>query len=142
MMESMSKRILAGLLTVCFLVVQVIGSVVALEIEHVHHDHHGHDFAGFHVSSGSDAESHHHHNHPPTGGHGEDDEPKDDQPEDDSPATPHSHALSVNTAFALADQVFFADDPGHDLPKRGIHTENEICPDGPSFEVTKPPQIA
>jgi hypothetical protein len=128
-----SKKIFAGLLTACFFFVHVIGAVVVLEIEHVHHgdEDHQHDFA----------DSSNYHDHAPLDSQ-EDDAPENDQPEDDSPLPSHSHQLSLNVAVATIVSDFLELAPDLAVPIEGSRLENVLWPDGPSFEVIKPPQLA
>ena len=116
---------------VCFFFVHFMGSVVVFEVEHVHHGDagHHHDIAGHnHNDSG-------HHEHAPLPGTDGDSE------DDGSPLPSHSHPLSIDIAAATIFSGFVKLAANMAVPVRDLRLENFSWPEGPSFELIKPPQL-
>lgn len=129
------KRIIAALLTACFLFVHIFGSVMAIEIEHSHAGDvgHVHEVEGFTISTASN-----HHDHAPAPVN--EDEDEDGQPEDDSPHPSHSHLISLSLDASSPPSILagFVNQSAHDDLAL---LEEERCPDDPSFDLIKPPQL-
>jgi hypothetical protein len=126
-----------------------IGGAAAFEIKHGHAHGEGHEHASAEVTEEDSAEESEHHHH------GEDHSHKSEEPNDpdedsndeeegseDSPHPhPHSHAFSLDTHFSFPNHGFsnlgaLAWNSSRFLP------ENENCPEGPFYELMKPPQVS
>jgi ABC-type nickel/cobalt efflux system permease component RcnA len=131
--------LLQTVLTLSVVVVYGVGSVVAVEIEHDHGDDHS-------VESTKAPHEHHHHNHDDHHHHddhngGEDDrggETPDD--EENSSSHHHSHVVSFETQVATNFVNLLASTVGNLLNERFV-SEKDLCPDGPFYELSKPPQL-
>jgi hypothetical protein len=129
------NSILHVVLTLSIIVVYG-GGATAVEMEHEHSDAHAPE------SSGS---SHHHHHHDDDGSdhhHREhhDDDSEEPSEEDDSSPHRHSHVLSIDMhAVPSPAKVPFAKMAFGNSGKRVLF--GELCPDGPYYELSKPPQL-
>ncbi len=120
-------RVLHSLLAISVTMVYVVGLQFTVEFEHSHHVHgdHGHS----HVADSSEHDHHHHH----------DPAPSDDESRD----TPHRHSHSVTVGMDMPSAPAVHLEMGldswtrHDYFQRG----SEPCPDGPCFDLIKPPQL-
>lgn len=111
------------------------GGATAIEMEHEHSDAHAE------VSSGS---SHHHHHHDDGSDHHDRGDNPDDgeEPTDEGDSSPHrhSHVLTIDThAVPSPAKVPFSKMAFRTSGKRV--PSGELCPDGPYFELSKPPQL-
>jgi len=115
------------------------GGATAIEMEHEHSDAHAE------LSSSS---PHHHHHHHDDDNDGSDHHDRGDHPDEgeeppeegDSSPHRHSHVLAIDMhAVSTQAKVPF--------PKMAFRTGRkrvpfgELCPDGPYFELSKPPQL-
>lgn len=124
--------ILQSILTLSVVFVYGVGPIAAIEVEHSHED------------SGAPAshEHHHHYNDGEEGHHGGNNDGSDEQPnkDEDSSSHRHSHFLSFDTHVAYSP-------PNIQSPKVMVFAnerlipEVALCPDGPFYDLSKPPQL-
>ena len=132
------ETMLQTVLTLSIVVVYGVGSVAAVEFEHDHGDSHP-------VESTEAPHEHHHHDHDDhhhdDHNGGEDDrggETPDD--EENSSSHHHSHVVSFDTQVATNFVNLLASTVGSFSNER-IIPEKDLCPDGPFYELSKPPQL-
>jgi hypothetical protein len=133
--HSIIHKFLGGMLMFAVVLVYGVGPVLVAEVEHHHHsddDHHDHSRLGL-VVDHHDDDSHHEPVNSPSEEQGD---------EDDSPArSSHSHVVFLGADAPVTSPDFAATDlPAHrgrmlDIPA------GEGYPDGPSFDLEKPPQL-
>lgn len=132
------RYLVSSLFAVSFLFNFVIGPHVSAEIEHSHEGPVGHA----HHQSGMGAG--HTHEHPPYGhDQGEQEspshEPGEDQPSPERSSHSHHVSFGVDLPIASFGSTLTQVDPGPDSDRLIPRAEN--CPDGPFFELIKPPQL-
>jgi len=132
------EAILQTVLTLSVVVVYGVGSIAAVEIEHDHGDSHP-------VESTEAPHEHHHHDHDDhhhdDHNGGEDDrdgETPDD--EENSSSHHHSHVVSFDTQVATNFANLLPFEVGGFSNARLV-PEKDLCPDGPFYELSKPPQL-
>jgi hypothetical protein len=124
-----------------------IGGAAAFEIKHGHAHDEGHEHSPPEPTEEKSADHHHHHGEEHSHEVEEEPEPVEDSSgQDEEPGSsphphPHSHVFSLDTQFSFPDLEFsnlgsLGWNPSRFLP------ENENCPAGPFYELTKPPQVA
>jgi hypothetical protein len=130
----MIRKVLGSILMVSVFLAYGIGPALSLEIEHHHHvdDHHEHADMDFVLAHHND-----HSHHEPADSPGEEPDGEEESPVGSS----HSHCV------CLAGETFA--EPVGDAWNNLCSVSNgtlelpagETCPDGPSFDLIKPPQL-
>ncbi len=132
------EALLQTVLSLSIVVVYGVGSVAAIEFEHDHGDCHS-------VES-TEAPNDHHHDH--DGHHHHDDHNGDEgdrggeapDGKEDSTSHHHSHLISFDTQFAT-DLVNLLPSEVGEFSNERLVPEKDLCPDGPFYELSKPPQL-
>ena len=128
-------RLTGVLLMAAVLVVYGIGTALVIKVEHHHHAGHDH-----HDHSDWDLIAHHHgddsHHHPEEG-------PIDgrDDGEDGSSRSSHSHFVFLGVDAPVSPVGFGPEDLLPHISGEYEAAAEELCPDGPSFDLIKPPQL-
>ena len=131
--HSMIHKLLGGISMVAVFVFYGIGATFSVVVEHHHHadEHHDHSHLEL-VLDHHDDDSHHEPVNAPEEGQGDEEAPPSH--------SPHSHFVFVgaDVPVNLQDHVcsnLSVHGRTFDVPLR------EDCPDGPSFDLEKPPQL-
>ena len=134
------EAMLQTFLILSIVVVYGVGSVAGVEFEHDH----GGDHA---VESTEAPDDHHHHHHDHDDHHHDDhnggeDELGGETPDDEegSSSHHHSHVVSFDTQVATNLVNLQRSEAGIFSNERLI-PEKDLCPDGPFYELSKPPQL-
>ena len=132
--DSIMHKVLGAILMASVLLVYGIGSVLTVEFEHHHHAEDQHDHVGAELLLvHHDDGSHHEPVNSPCNEQGDDD--------DSAPGSSHSHGVSLGVD-APAAWLGFTN--GYMPPQSGRALRfpaREAYPDGPSFDLIKPPQL-
>lgn len=112
-------------MTLIILIASLARGAVVLELKHEHH--HDHDF-------------HHSHQHESGSGQSEDNDGEDGETAPERNTEDHSHRLIVDAGPMMPHLVTHAEfvPVGGSAALAILHQQ---CPDGPHFELIKPPQI-
>ena len=133
------EALLQTVLTFSIIVVYGVGSVAGVEFEHDHGDSHS-------VKSTKAPDEHHHHHgshHHHDDHHGGEDDKGGEAPDDEEDSTSHhhSHVISFDTQVATNLVNLLPSDVGEFSNERLV-PEKDLCPDGPFYELSKPPQLS
>lgn len=137
-MNPLGKGVFNTVLAAVLLLSSVVGPCLTVEIVHSHEE------AGHHCHarmSGSASLVHHHGDHHHHGHHHEEPE-ETGQDRDGSDPLSHTHHFCCGIDFPLASQES-TPAPVGTCPATGrVGFRGDKCPEGPFFEVTKPPQLS
>lgn len=125
------EAMLQTVLTLSVVVVYGVGSGAAVEIEHDHGDSHL-------VESIEAPHEHHHHDDHKGGENDRGGETPDD--EGNPTSHHHSHVISFDTQVATNLVNLLPFEVGGFSNERLV-PEKDLCPDGPFYELSKPPQL-
>ena len=126
--------LLQTVLTISVVLVYGVGSVAAIEIEHDHGDL---------PTASSDSHHHHHHDdHDHDSDNGENDDSGDELPGEEGESTSHrhSHVVSFDTQVATSFVNILTSTAGGFSNERLV-PEEDLRPDSPYYELSKPPQL-
>lgn len=127
--------LLQTVLTISVVLVYGVGSVAAIEIEHDHGDL---------PTASSDSHHHHHHHddHDHDSDNGENDDSGDELPGEEGESTSHrhSHVVSFDTQVATSFVNILTSTAGGFSNERLV-PEEDLRPDSPYYELSKPPQL-
>jgi ABC-type nickel/cobalt efflux system permease component RcnA len=126
--------LLQTVLTISVVLVYGVGSVAAIEIEHDHGDL---------PAASSDSHHHHHHDdHDHDSDNGENDDSGDELPGEEGESTSHrhSHVVSFDTQVATSFVNILTSTAGGFSNERLV-PEEDLRPDSPYYELSKPPQL-
>ena len=126
--------LLQTVLTISVVLVYGVGSVAAIEIEHDHGDL---------PAASSDSHHHHHHDdHDHDSDNGENDDSGDELPGEQGESTSHrhSHVVSFDTQVATSFVNILTSTAGGFSNERLV-PEEDLRPDSPYYELSKPPQL-
>ena len=129
------EAVLQAVLTLSVVVVYGVGSVAAVEYEHDHGD--------FHPAESTEApHEHHHHDHDGHDHNDGEDERDGEAPDDEGNQSSHhhSHVLSFDTQVETNFVKLLVSAIGVFSNERVVF-EGDLCPDGPFYELSKPPQL-
>ncbi|MEJ6581453.1 MAG: hypothetical protein QNL33_08675 [Akkermansiaceae bacterium] len=125
--------LLQTVLTISVVLVYGVGSVAAIEIEHDHGDL---------PAASSDSHHHHHDDHDHDSDNGENDDSGDELPGEEGESTSHrhSHVVSFDTQVATSFVNILTSTAGGFSNERLV-PEEDLRPDSPYYELSKPPQL-
>ncbi len=125
---------IATLLAVAVIFSHTVAAFQTVEIEHSHiNGNHHHSHGDFHDSHHTDS----HHHTPPTPLEGHDESDDTSIPGSDT----HKHIVTTGIDGPVAPADFPAIIRIHTMGTTPYIEQNYSCPDGPLFEVIKPPQL-
>jgi ABC-type nickel/cobalt efflux system permease component RcnA len=132
------EALLQTVLTLSIVVVYGVGSVAAVEFEHDHGDSHSVESTEAPNEHHHDHDGHHHHDDH----NGDEDDKGGETPDDEGNSTSHhhSHIVSFDTQVAT-NLVNLLPIGALGFSIERLAPEKDLCPDGPFYELSKPPQL-
>lgn len=131
------EALLKTILTLSVVVVYGVGSVAGVEFEHDHGASHSVESSEVPTHHDHDHHGHHHDDHD-----GGEDDKGGETPIDEGNSTSHqhSHVVPFDTQVATSFLNLLASTVGGFSNERLV-PEKDLCPDGPFYELSKPPQL-